>query len=146
MECDLCGLRWRMSASVDEGERDEARDHWERHVGGAYPVPFFRLPGIGDRKQQSTGTWADVLLALPYVLLDPAPIPPLDVANEILARGFDDTGMSGGCEWPRHRLTPEEYAKLRRELAERGCLDVEPAEDITTAAEYERWKWTLRQT
>jgi hypothetical protein len=46
VECDVCGLRLRMSAS-DEGERGEAREHWELHVGGAYPVPFF--PPAGNR-------------------------------------------------------------------------------------------------
>ena len=145
VECELCGLRREMSAAVDEGERNEAREHWERHVDGQVPVPFFRLPGVGDVKQLSTGTWADVLEAMPYLLLDRSPIPPLDVANEILATGFDDAGMSGGCEWPRHTLSLDEYAVLRKTLVERGCLDVEPLEPVTTRDAYERWKWALRR-
>lgn len=88
--------------------------------GGQVPIPYFSLPGIGDLKTQSCGTWAEVILAVLYLLWEGAPIPPLPVVNEVLAEGFCDAGMSGGCEWPCHQLSDEEYEALRRELAERG--------------------------
>lgn len=97
VKCELCGERRVMSASVDEGSVAESREHWEHHVDGMRPIPYFHLPGIGDLKQASSGTWANVLRAIPYLLPEGAPKPPFDVANEILAKGLDDAGMSGGC-------------------------------------------------
>jgi hypothetical protein len=57
--------------------------------------------------------------------------------NEILARGFDDAGMSGGCEWPRHELSTEEYAALRHDLTNRGYSELEPRGAVATRTDYE---------
>jgi hypothetical protein len=141
VECAICGLRLTMSAWQDDpSERMQARVHWEQHVEGEYPVPFFRLPGIGDLKLQSVGTWAEVLLAVPYLLPEGAPIPPIEIMNEILVMGFDDAGMSGGCEWPRHQLSDEEYAALRQDLTNRGHSKLEPPQAVLTRTDYESWK------
>jgi hypothetical protein len=130
-----------MSAWQDDpNERIQARVHWEKHVEGEYPVPFFCLPGIGDLKVQSFGTWAEVLLAVPYLLPEGAPTPPIEVVNEVLAKGFHDAGMSGGCEWPRHELSSEEYAALRQDLTNRGHSELEPPGAVVTRPACESWK------
>lgn len=144
-ECDICGERLIISSlDLDLGDRLQARIHWERHAEHRWPIPYFSLPGIGDLKTQSFGTWTDVILAVPYLLWEGAPIPPLSVVNEILGEGFHDAGMSGGCEWPRHVLSNEEYEVLRRELRDRGYLDLAVPEAVVTRNDYESWKRSVK--
>jgi hypothetical protein len=145
VECGICGDRLTMSSWEDDpSERLQARIHWERHVAGEVPTPYFVLPGVGDTKTLSRGTWADVIVAVPYLMWKGDPIPPRSVVNEILADGSCDAGMSGGCEWPRHQLSEEEYARLRRDLTELGYLDLDAPTYVVVRTDYDMWKQRMR--
>jgi hypothetical protein len=58
----------------------------------------------------ATAQGADVLEHIPYFLRfgDQLFIPPLANVNATLAKGEYSAGMSGGCEWQRHQLSPDE--------------------------------------
>ena len=142
VECGSCGTRLTFGLGEQDAARArrQAREHWEAHAADQYPVVYFPLPGIGDRKQRQTGTWADVISAVPYLVWSGEPAPPLPVVREVLQRGRADAGMSGGCEWPRHDLTDAEYDVLRSELVARGCLDVEAPAAVRTEGDYLDWK------
>ena len=79
-------------------------------------VRFYRIGPVGPTKSESHGTWADVVEALPYFLVDGGPIPPRRALNEVLRLGVQDGGMSGGAEWPPHELSEVEYARMRSNL------------------------------
>ncbi len=83
------------------------------------PVRYFRLPGAGPGKFPYEGAWADVLEAVPYFLMAGGPIPPRDVANEVLRLGVVDAGMSGGCEWDPTELDEASYNVVVEDLLAR---------------------------
>lgn len=143
VECEVCGERRAFRIGDQERWHDlshEAREHWEAHAGTQYPVTFFALPALGDRKQDQTGTWADVVRSIPYLVGTGQPVPPFAVLRVLLRRGTADAGMSGGCEWPRHELTEREYEGLRAELVAQGCVDVEVPASVLTESAYWEWK------
>jgi hypothetical protein len=73
---------------------------------------------IGPWMTPRSGSLADLVLALPYVVLHE--IPPRRVLNDILVRGVLDAGMSGGCIWKPLELDQLEFEDLVGELQRRG--------------------------
>src|SRR4051812_27445260 len=69
------------TAGYDEAETErflrEAREHWEDHLAPVRePVEYFHLPGIGNVKFRDSGTWTEILLTVPYLLMDGDRLPP----------------------------------------------------------------------
>lgn len=86
-------------------------------------VVFASMPGIGPGVGPlRRGSLADLAMAIPYLVLDE--IPPRQVLNDMLTRGFDDAGMSGGCIWEPLELDDNEYAELLDALQRRGTRPV----------------------
>jgi hypothetical protein len=81
-------------------------------------VPFTVEPGVGRGEFPREGDLADLLFAIPYLLMDE--IPPLAVLNDVLRRGREDAGMSGGCIWEPFEIDATEYGELVEELQRRG--------------------------
>jgi len=81
-------------------------------------LTFVVEPGIGPGEFPRRGSLADLVLALPYVVMDE--IPPRRVLNDVLGQGVLDAGMSGGCLWEPFEIGPAEYEEVVRELQRRG--------------------------
>lgn len=92
-----------------------------RQNGSVAPenVHYILLPGVGPGKTPAEGTWADVLEAIPYFLMEGGPIPPRHLVNDVLRLGVVDAGMSGGCEWGPVELDEEGYAAVVADLLAR---------------------------
>lgn len=150
--CEICGRVVRLAFDEDDEEgckaewqraSDSAREDWENHVGSVDPnaVPFYLLPGVGRGKTARLGRWADVIRAIPLLLMDGDPVPPHAVVNAVLVTGTDHGGMSGGCEWPRHELTRAEYRQLRADLVDAGSVvDLDSPEWVTTPDDFSVWR------
>ena len=105
---------------------------------------FVLLPCVGDQESPTEGSAADLVHAIPYLLIARI-VPPRAVLNEVLATGEDDAGMSGGCRWEPFSLTQTEYEELLRTLSElRGNESVkyvEPPEWVTSFEEWRHWTY-----
>ncbi len=114
------------------------------------------LPAIGPGSIPISGTLKSLLLEIPYLLMPCAPlniIPPLSVLNELLSRGVEDAGMSGGCKWKPFQITAEEYAELLRSLEAIPIKQLEKrfpggsvvkyqfVEPPPQVQSYEDWRW-----
>jgi hypothetical protein len=92
-------------------------------------ITFVQRPGIGPGvSPPRTGSTADLVMSLPYVVM--REIPPRRVLNDVLARGFLDAGMSGGCIWEPFQIEEPEFAELVRELQRRGTRPVQGPEGV----------------
>jgi hypothetical protein len=60
----------------------------------------------------ATGTVADLLFHIPYLIGFGKPFPSRDALNELLSEGFYDAGMSGGAEWEPFELSVDEYEEV----------------------------------
>lgn len=121
---------------------DSARVHWEGHVGAVEPqaVPFFLYPGMGEGKSARRGSWFDVIRSIPNLMVEGDPIVPHRVLNSVLAEGEHDGGMSGGVEWPRHRLTAVEYREVLGAFVSTGLyLDVETPDWVEKRDDFSAW-------
>ena len=91
---------------------------------------------------QKSGTLADLLLAIPY-LLTARITPPLHVVNDLLARGIDNHGMSGGCQWEPFQITASEWEVLARRLKslpdDKGCEFVQPPDWVENLDDWHAW-------
>jgi hypothetical protein len=85
-------------------------------------LTFAHMPGVGPGLFARRGSLADLVLALPYVVM--YEIPPRRVLNDVLVRGRLDAGMSGGCIWKPKKLGDADFADLVRELQRRGTRPV----------------------
>jgi hypothetical protein len=114
------------------------------------------LPAMGPGSIPVSGTLKSLLLEIPYLLLPYAPlniIPPHNVLNELLSRGVEDAGMSGGCKWKPFQITAEEYSELIRPLEAIPIQQLEkrfPGESIVKyqfvepppqVQSFEDWQW-----
>lgn len=152
VECEVCERRVVLDASSNDREEHaktaaDARAHWEREASvadGAAGFAFFALPGVGDLKAKVFGSWADVLLRVPYLMNPGDPVLPRHVVDAVLRSGASHAGMSGGCEWPRRDLSDWEHVDLRKGLAARGLLDVEAPSWVRTPEDYQDWRFSLR--
>ena len=91
---------------------------------------------------QKTGSAADLLLDIPY-LLTARIVPPLHVVNDLLAKGISDAGMSGGCEWEPLQITASEWdevaAVLRALSYDEAYEFVEPPIWVETVDDWHAW-------
>ena len=74
-------------------------------------VSYKTLNGIGPRKRRKQGTVADLLLDIPH-FGGLEELPSFEALNAMFAKGIEDGGMSGGCEWKPFQITPEDYAEI----------------------------------
>jgi hypothetical protein len=107
-------------------------------------VRFLLLPPVGSHETPTEGTVADLLDAIPYLLVTRI-VPPLAVLNEVLATGEVDAGMSGGCRWEPFSLTPADFNDLVASLAARqGDTEARYVEPPAWVRTYEEWRhWTV---
>lgn len=88
-------------------------------------LDYILLPPVGDVETATRGSVAALLREIPYLLLGGL-IPPLVVINEVLRKGVDDAGMSGGCRWIPFEIDESEFAEVVRELEAGGDRDGGP--------------------
>ena len=81
----------------------------------------------GPYKSETFGTWAQVIDAMPYVVMPSQPFPPLAAIMKKLAEGMDHAGMSGGVEFPPRQLSQEDYQQIRADpiWASRGIANAD---------------------
>jgi len=106
-------------------------------------VRFTLLPGAGGGDTPTEGSVADLVRAIPYLLVARI-VPPVDVLNEVLATGESDAGMSGGCTWTPFVLTPAEWSELVPALTaegERSVRFVDPPDWVSTFEEWRYWTY-----
>jgi hypothetical protein len=88
------------------------------------------------------GTVADLLRAIPY-LLSAQIVPPLHVVNDLLAKGSDDAGMSGGCKWEPFQLSQPEWEELVRHFqsqpGDSAFHFVHPPDWVETVEDWHSW-------
>ena len=95
---------------------------------------FARTDSDGERM---TGTLADLLQHMPYLLVLGV-IPPLEVVNDLLRRGINDAGMSGGVRWEPFEVDAAEWAEARAAL-EDGGAGYRLVQPPPWVADYEDW-------
>ena len=104
-------------------------------------ISYTVLGGMGG-EFPADGTVADLLLEIPY-LLTARIVPPLHVVNDLLAKGLDDAGMSGGCEWKPLQITQSEWEELASHLTslpdDEACEFVQPPEWVQTVEDWQAW-------
>jgi hypothetical protein len=88
-------------------------------------LDYILLPPVGDAETATRGSVAALLRDIPYLLIGGL-IPPLVVINEILRKGVDDAGMSGGCRWDPFEIDESEFAEVVREIEAGGDRDGRP--------------------
>lgn len=90
-------------------------------------VTFVSMPPIGPSLgPPQRGSLADLVMAIPYLVM--REIPPRQVLNDVLTRGFSDAGMSGGCIWRPLEIDEGEHSELVQELQRRGTRPVSQGE------------------
>lgn len=106
-------------------------------------ISYIVLGGMGGEFPKR-GTVADLLLEIPY-LLTARIIPPLHVINDLLAKGLDDAGMSGGCQWEPLQITESDWDDLVLQLkslpGDEACEFVRPPDWVETVADW--WAWIM---
>ena len=106
-------------------------------------ISYIVLGGMGGEFPKR-GTVADLLLEIPY-LLTARIIPPLHVVNDLLAKGLDDAGMSGGCQWEPLQITESDWDDLVLQLkslpGDEACEFVRPPDWVETADDW--WAWIM---
>lgn len=101
-------------------------------------IRFLLLPADGSGKTSGEGTWADVLEAIPYLLMPGGPVPPRQIVNEVLKTGKADAGMSGGCEWPPTELSETDYEEVVLDLLARPSCKVQVDDELYDTGPYKR--------
>ena len=109
-------------------------------------VSYVVSGGMGGESRTS-GTLADLLLEIPY-LLTARIAPPLHVVNDLLARGIVDAGMSGGCRWEPFQITSPEWEELALQLKsladDKGCEFVQPPDWVENLDDWRAWTMIYR--
>ena len=104
-------------------------------------VEYVVLGGIGGEFPKQ-GTVAELLSEIPY-LLTARIVPPLHVVNDLLAKGLDSAGMSGGCEWEPFQITASEWEDLASHLMsltdDEACEFVQPPDWVETIDDWQAW-------
>ena len=104
-------------------------------------VSYVVLGGVGGEFPE-TGTVADLLQAIPYLLIAQI-VPPLHVVNDVLAKGSRNSGMSGGCEWKPFQLSQAEWEELSRHLQsepdDSSFQFVQPPDWVVTVEDWQSW-------
>ena len=102
-------------------------------------LQYVVLGGMGGEFPKQ-GTVADLLSEIPY-LLTARIIPPLHVVNDLLAKGVDDAGMSGGCEWDPFQITQSEWEELVEHLKSlpEACEFVQPPDWVESVEDWQAW-------
>lgn len=104
---------------------------------------FIRFPSVGGQGTETEGSVADLVRAIPYLLVTRI-MPPLSVLNEALSTGERDAGMSGGCRWAPFELSQSEWEELLAALATAGGGSVRfvaPPEWVSTLEEWSYWTY-----
>ena len=109
-------------------------------------IKYVVLGGVGGEFERQ-GTVADLLMAVPYLLMSRI-IPPLPVTNDLLMRGRVDAGMSGGCRWDPFQLTEAEWGELVEHLKslpdDKACEFVPPADWVENIDDWQVWIMIFR--
>lgn len=98
------------------------------------------LPPIGDVSSFETGDTISLLHNLPY-LLSTNIIPSEPILNDILSKGIDDAGMSGGVKWQPYTLDDNQFNTLVDALKKHhpSLEYVEPAEWVKNSSDWHVW-------
>ena len=104
-------------------------------------IRYVVLGGMGGECPEQ-GTVADLLSEIPY-LLTARIIPPLHVVNDLLAKGVENAGMSGGCEWEPFQISESEWEELASQLKsmpdDEACEFVQPPDWVETVDDWQAW-------
>lgn len=105
---------------------------------------FELLPATGPGSIAESGNTVTLLMNIPY-LLSSGLIPPEFVVNELLSRGLNDAGMSGGAQWAPYRLKQGDFDALVDALKEASTLgDLEYREPDAWVKNFEDWHvWVM---
>jgi len=104
-------------------------------------IDYELLPAIGPGTERKTGTIADLVRSIPY-LMPMGLIPPLAVLNDVLKTGVADAGMSGGCKWKPFQVTQAEHDELVHHLTANGNVyfqSVEAPARVKTRSDWSTW-------
>ena len=66
---------------------------------------YNNLHPLGHFLMPAEGTVVDLLFDVPYLIGFGAPFPSHVQLNSLLQLGYEDAGMSGGCEWEPFELS-----------------------------------------
>lgn len=97
---------------------------------------YDNLHPLGHFPMPIEGTVADLLFDIPYFVGFGSPLPTHEQLNSLLRKGYDDAGMSGGCEWEPFELSLEEYTEVRHAL---GCDQRLAERPVPSLAGSEEW-------
>jgi len=96
------------------------------------------LPPVGPGSFSTEGRVADLLFDIPYFFLAKI-VPPIGIVNEVLQKGVEDAGMSGGCKWKPFQLDAASYAKLTTDLGQMDFVTIQPPDWVTTHSDWHSW-------
>ncbi len=71
-------------------------------------------------------------------------IPPFHILRELIARGRDEAGMSGGCEWRPFELSAEEYREVVEELLTSPRFHCTPEPELDACPDWTAWTSAVR--
>jgi hypothetical protein len=109
-------------------------------------VSFSIFPAIGPRDslERQQGTLVDLLQAMPG-LRSADIVPPLDIVNDMLSKGREDAGMSGGCEWEPFAITQSEWDEVVTSLTSDGAMRFEqPPDWVRSADDWYAWDMVVK--
>jgi hypothetical protein len=101
----------------------------------------YTLSGMGGYEERIDGDLGSLLREIPYLLINRL-LPPRRVVNAILAQGFAEAGMSGGCDWEPFEIDEAEWEALRAALAADPDEPVEYVESpawVKTPSDWHVW-------
>jgi hypothetical protein len=101
-------------------------------------LKYSLLPPVGPGSFSTEGSVADLLFDIPYFFLAKI-IPPIGIVNEVLQKGVEDAGMSGGCKWKPFQLDAASYAKLTTDLGQMDFVTIQPPDWVTTHSDWHSW-------
>ena len=107
-------------------------------------IKYQILPPMGPEEIEAEGNTVDLLRNIPY-LFSSGLIPPINVINEILAKGLSDAGMSGGVRWPPYQIDPKSFEELLVQLkASEHYKSLEYIEPDSWVHGFEDWNvWVM---
>jgi hypothetical protein len=86
------------------------------------------------------------ILSIPafgYTLGISGVMPPVHVINEILSRGEDDAGMSGGAKWKPFTIEQDEYTELVENLITNPKYEIVEDQELWVKQNYKKWSGAL---
>jgi hypothetical protein len=107
-------------------------------------IEFKILPPVGSAEIEIEGNTSELLKNIPY-LLSAGVIPSADIINEVLAKGRDDSGMSGGASWTPYQVDTNGFEELVTQLkAIEHYKSLEYIEPDSWVSNFEDWNvWVM---